>query len=170
MKLTQNVLWILPWALLAGCGGVCYITPKYIDGRWMSSINLTWQPLRVNKHSAEVRLIVAVCLLWWIDSSIHLFQSLFHFMQLFFHALVYLSFCSASFLAHWGGFPALFGFHHLAHLLALHHNLCMFFSPPTALNFPSVVVLNEITARAIGVDVVGTRSLQPWVQPLIFCQ
>lgn len=154
MKLTQNVLWILPWALLAGCGGVCYITPKYIGGRWMSSMNLTWQPLKVNKHSAEVRLIIAVCLLWWIDSSICSFQSLFHLMQLFFRAQVLLL------SMHTEGALLLFlpGLHHLPHLLALHHYLFMFFFPPTVLNFPSVVVLNEITARAIGVDVVGTRS------------
>lgn len=70
----------LPRDLLTGCR-VCYIAPQYVGRRWMRNTNLACQPLRVNKHSAEVRPVIDVCLLWWIDSSNHFF--LFHFHATF---------------------------------------------------------------------------------------
>lgn len=119
----------------------------------MRSTNLSCQPLK-----AEVRPIADVSLLWWMDSSIHFFQSLFYFHAAFLLSAG-LSFVFILFLfLRTGGalLPFLSGLHYLAHLLALHHNFFSSFSL-TALNFLSVILSNEITARAVRVDVVDTR-------------
>lgn len=97
-----------------------------------------------------------------MDWLFHSLPSRLYFasLQLFFRVLV--SFLLFPFLPCTlrGFLLFLFELHCLTHLLVLHH-LFFFFSStffhPTALNFPSVVLLNEITARAAGVDVADTR-------------
>lgn len=87
------------------------------------------------------------------------FSLYFTSMQLLFHVVV--SFLLFPFLScTLRGLPCSFSLGFIISLACLFCCITIFkffFFPPTALNFLSVVLLNEITARAVGVDVADTR-------------